>query len=73
MKTGDVLIAINPCIMDMSRKATLTVGKQYVITIVRDKDFCIIDNEKDPHWFNIKGVPLYTKFFTPATNSEIYY
>lgn len=73
MKTGDVLIAINPCEMGSNKRPTLTVGKSYKIKEVYSNDFLIIDDEGDDHWFNIKGVPPYTKYFTPTINSEIYY
>lgn len=73
MKTGDILVAINPCKMDSDKRPTLTVGKQYIVQLASSIDFCIVDDEGDNHWFNIKGTPLYTKYFTPVINSEIYY
>lgn len=73
MKTGDVLIAINPCNMNSDKRPTLTVGKSYIVESVSSSDFYVIDDEGDNHWFNIKGRPPYTKYFTPVVNFEIYY
>lgn len=73
MKTGDILIAINPYRMGSDKRPTLTVGKQYVAQSVSPRDFYVVDDEGDNHWFNIKGVHSYTKYFVPINNSEIYY
>ena len=34
LKEGNVITAINPCIMKNSKLPALTVGKQYVITYI---------------------------------------
>lgn len=74
MKKGDILIAIHPCIMSGNKRPTLTVGKEYVITEINKNELCIIDDERDPHWFNIRiGNTGYHKFFVLKSNCEIYY
>lgn len=70
MKTGDVLTAINPCKMESSERATLTIGKKYIIKSVDYICLTIIDDDGDEHDFIID---TWEKFFVLDINSEIYY
>lgn len=49
-KTGDVLIAISPCVME-SGEPTLTIGKEYVVTDRAGRAFIVTDDAGHPHYF----------------------
>ena len=53
MKTGDKLIAIDPCVMEYTNRPTLTVGKEYEVVGIKPDSFCIIDDDEDLHEFNL--------------------
>jgi hypothetical protein len=74
MQIGTILTAINPCIMEESNKAALTVGKEYpVIKFHRlDGQFAIIDDFNDVHWFAFNGKHHYSQFFKLVNNYQIY-
>ena len=57
---GDVLYAIDPCVMEDTGKSSLTVGKAYVVTSCDDDRFWIIDDQEDTHSFTLKN---YQEFF----------
>lgn len=60
MKKGDVLVAIDPCVMRLTDRATLTVGKEYTVIKVDDDDrVFIIDDDGDSHLFPIKRISKY--------------
>ena len=39
MKTGDKLIATDPCVMENTNRATLTVGKEYEVIGIKPYSF----------------------------------
>ena len=51
-KKGDILIAIDKCIMFRSKHETLTIDKEYTIIKVDGNDIVIIDDEKKEHYFD---------------------
>lgn len=53
MKTGDKLIAIDPCVMEYTNRPTLTVGKEYEVMGIKPDSFCIIDDDEDLHEFDL--------------------
>lgn len=61
MHIGDKLTAINECIMNDDGRSTLTKGRVYLIADIDevDMDFCVIDDEGDPHWFPISESDIY--------------
>lgn len=59
LKIGDELMAINECKMTGSNKKTLTVGKNYYITLLNTRELCIVDDDGIDHYFKIKEVPYY--------------
>lgn len=65
MKTGDVIIAIDPCIMDETDINTLTIGKEY--TIVDDIEpvegcICVKDDTGVYHFFEIDTLYQFFKW-----------
>lgn len=65
LKKGQKIIAVDPCIMEYSKRPTLTVGKEYEvirsgIDAYNRNSFSVIDDENDPHDFDIEE---FEKFF----------
>ena len=56
------LIAIQECRMNKDNRPTLTINKTYLIDSIdnTEKQFCIIDDENEAHWFDIHD---YYEFF----------
>jgi hypothetical protein len=61
-KVGDVLIAIDPCVMEGTNAEALTVGREYVIKGVLGNDFWVALSANDKNYL---GVSEYNwqKFF----------
>ena len=71
IKKGDILIAINPCIMEGSGEQTLTVGNKYTIVKAEHEDydeeeFMIQDDYKQEHWFTNDG-----EYFKPLIKENL--
>ena len=64
MRKGNILIAIDPSIMD-DGKPSLTVGKPYEIksSVVFNERIEIIDDDGDPHEFSGSDDARISKFF----------
>lgn len=62
MVVGQILIAIDPCVMDELEDGenSLTVGKEYTVVSVEGQTFKIYDDQNEIHWFDI---PTYREFF----------
>jgi hypothetical protein len=60
MKKGMILVAKDPCFMEMSNVCALTVGKEYRVVDCDKRDFCVIDDQKVRHWFSFY---LWNTFF----------
>jgi hypothetical protein len=54
MKKGMILVAKDPCVMDVSQKETLTVGNAYTVKFVNRKgnELGVIDDDGYVHWFD---------------------
>ena len=55
-KVGDVIVAINQCEMQIDKRPTLIVGKEYVVTRSDGRQFCVIDDDPEgsgDHWFDV--------------------
>jgi len=63
MKKGIILVAKDPCVMDLSGRQTLTIGKTYkVVEVYKSlKKFSIIDDCGDNHLFDFDRLD---EFFT---------
>jgi hypothetical protein len=68
MKKGIILVAKDPCVMNLSGEKTLTIGKKYKVIDVNDffKEVCIIDDCRDRHWFDMTTLNEF--FETPETD-----
>ena len=53
MKQGQTLIAIDECFMTDTKK-TLTLGQEYMIIELRKFDFCVTDDSRLNHWFDLR-------------------
>lgn len=62
MKTGDKLIATDPCVMHGYGTHALTVGKEYRVLDSNGKRFTVIDDDGEPHHFETRG----KEFFKPV-------
>lgn len=63
---GSIVIAVNPCIMEVSKKATLTVDRAYVITeYTSDNTFTVTDDVGERHWFDMSFFKRNEPVFTP--------
>ncbi len=51
-KQGDILIAINECIMEDTLKKTLTIGKEYKVDYSYGIYIEVIDDDNDTHEFS---------------------
>ena len=56
LEVGTVLIAIDPCIMVDTGIPSLTINKEYKITITSKNEFCIVDDQMNNHWYNMYEV-----------------
>ena len=66
MKKGMILVAKDPCVMEISNVCALTVGKEYSVVDLGKRKFCVIDDQKDIHWF---GFDRLDEFFdVPETD-----
>lgn len=54
-RTGDTLVAVDPCVMNLSGRASLIVGKEYPIIDTGKGQFCVRDEDNSKHWFNRRG------------------
>lgn len=61
MKVGDILTAKNVCKMEKSKEEALTIGKKYEIRTVKGGEFCITDDQHDPHWFDVDDLGKFFK------------
>jgi len=53
LKVGSIVIATSECIIRVSKRQTLTIGRAYVITKYRHgNSFSVIDDKGDDHSFN---------------------
>ena len=57
---GDILIAINPCVMEDTKQATLVVEKEYIVKLDNRASFAVIDERQDEHYF---AYTEWTSFF----------
>ena len=62
MKTGDKLIATDPCVMQGIGTNALTVGKEYSVVDSNGKRFTVIDDDGGTHHFETRG----KQFFKPV-------
>ena len=65
MKKGDVLIAIDPCVMRSDNRVCLTVGNEYPITGISQKSITVIDDNSDMHEFTLQHLDEYFKLKEP--------
>lgn len=54
LKVGDILIAIDKCIMPGYGEQCLTINKEYAIKHITWDDIYIIDDSGDIHYFRLK-------------------
>jgi hypothetical protein len=61
MKKGMILVAKDPCVMNLSGSKSLTVGKGYKVGGVNTntREFNIIDDQDDVHWFDFDLIDKY--------------
>ena len=59
MKYGDNIFAINPCIMKINNKPTLTINKSYKIMRINDYEICVNDDDNDNHCFQLDVIGDY--------------
>ena len=63
-KVGDVLIAIDPCVMnDEDGEEALTVGKEYSVNRVEGKYFSVASDIDSDHLFDFSGSSAWWNFF----------
>jgi hypothetical protein len=61
-KVGDVLIAIDPCVMEDTGEAALVVGKEYVIDGVLGNDFWVTSSTNHKNYLGVSE-SNWQKFF----------
>lgn len=61
LKKGTVLTAVNKCIMYVSKRETLTIGKDYYIIEQRGGSFDVINDLKEEHTFYNHNYKKYFK------------
>jgi hypothetical protein len=56
VKVGDILIAKDPCTMEISNVDALIVGKEYrVYEVEDDGTICIESEVSDSHFYNVES------------------
>jgi len=67
LKVGDILTAIDRCVMNNSGKAALTIGGAYKIIKIDDVELVIKDDANQNHWYELATLD---KYFTAAPSKE---
>ena len=72
LKKGDILIAVDPCIMDFSKEQGLILGKEYEILEVdsKRKTFYIKSEVFEDHEFDLKSFDEFFKLKTEQSKTE---
>lgn len=70
VELGDILIAVNECLMDGTDRAALTVGAQYQVVSIGTSRFSVFDDENSDHYFDLKDFNLYFKY-KDATDKQV--
>lgn len=68
MKKGDILIAIDPCVMD-DGEITLTIGKEYKVISSLVNGILIIDDSGSQHSYDYNDIPNF--FITKVDDYEV--